>query len=64
MKIGDRIRLLKMDNDPDPIPVGSEGTITGITKLSHNEMQIQVKWDSGRSLSVLLPPDKIEIIGD
>lgn len=42
-QIGDRIELIDMQNDPNPIPHGSTGTITSINELpSFNETQIGV----------------------
>jgi hypothetical protein len=64
LRIGDRIRLIEMPDDPDPIPVGEIGTVTGI---SHHEdgddlwHQVDVEWDHGRALMLTLPPDRIEI---
>ena len=63
LKKGDRIRLLKMDNDPNPITIGSEGTVTGLCPSPRKgEIQVQVKWDNGRTLAVLLPEDEVELI--
>lgn len=56
VQVGSRIRLLQMDNDPYPIPVGTEGTITGVF-----EKQISVDWADGRSL-MLIPEDRFEVI--
>ncbi len=58
-KPGDRIRLVEMD-DPDPVPVGSLGTITSIRNMRH-WMQIDVQWDSGRSLMLSVPPDRVDL---
>lgn len=55
---GTRIRLTHMGNDPDPIPVGSEGEVIGGSGL-----QLWVKWDNGRNLNLSLPEDKYEILG-
>ena len=30
LKVGDRIRLIQMIDDPDPIPAGTNGTVTEI----------------------------------
>ena len=58
-----RIKLLKMENDPDPIPVGTLGTILAVTELPMwKETQLVVKWDNGRTLSVILPKDVVEIV--
>lgn len=66
LRIGDRIRLIEMADDPDPIPVGSTGTVMGISHHddSDDELwhQIDVKWDSGRTLMLTLPPDRIEVL--
>lgn len=59
---GDRIELLHMPNDPDPIPRGTQGTVTYVSELNFGrrpETQIGVKWDNGRTLSVILPTDSI-----
>lgn len=57
-KVGDRVRLVCMAEDPDPIPVGQRGTVTGI--YPHSDWtQIAVDWDSGRSLMLSIPPDEI-----
>lgn len=65
---GARIEMLLMANDPCPIPAGSLGTVTSIQDLSwlgkryKDQWQVAVKWDSGRTLSLCLPEDKIRII--
>lgn len=59
-KPGDRIKLLSMGNDPDPIPYGTLGTVQRVVDLSwggKNEWQVQVDWDNGRTLSLVCPPD-------
>ena len=66
LKAGDRIRLLHMPNDPDPIPVGTLGTVIMTTLLhchvKEKEMQVLVKWDNGRSLSCICPPDVFSLV--
>ena len=58
---GDRIRLLSMPDDPDPIPVGSTGTIVSVTEGPLG--QVHVKWDgSNRSLSLVPGVDRFEVI--
>lgn len=65
-KIGDRIRLIVMGDDPCPIPAGTTGTITSIQDVSKimrkPDVQVGVKWDIQRSLSLIWPVDKFEVI--
>lgn len=64
LKEGDRIRLIQMGKDPDPILPGAEGTITFVTDLTKINMghQIGVAWDNGRNLSLCVPEDTFEVI--
>ncbi len=61
LKKGDRIRLVSMPQDPDPIPVGSLGTVVAVYD-HHDWTQVDVDWDSGRSLMLTMPEDCIDII--
>ena len=61
MKPGDRIRLIEMD-DPDPVPVGSRGTVVAIYQHS-DWLQVDVDWDNGRGLMLTVPPDRVEVLG-
>jgi hypothetical protein len=54
---GKRIKMIHMD-DPDPIKEGEMGTVIKVDGAG----QIQVKWDSGRNLSVIPEEDKFEIL--
>lgn len=54
--IGKRIRLISMDNDPNPIESGSVGTIYHI-----GGGIINVRWDNGRTLGVVEGEDIYEI---
>ncbi len=58
---GTRIRLILMPDDPDPILPGTTGTVTGSCD-SPGGTQIWVRWDSGRTLSLEVPPDIYETI--
>ena len=65
LRIGDRICLIEMADDPDPIPTGEIGTVIGISHHDDDEdvwHQVDVKWDNGRNLMLTLPPDRIEIL--
>lgn len=54
---GDRVRVTGvLPEDPDPIPVGEEGTVTSVRA---DVDQIDVDWDCGRSL-ILLTTDPFE----
>lgn len=65
IKTNQTIKLLSMDNDPNPITIGSLGVITRISKLPFDEeFQIDVQWHNGRTLSLIFPFDKFEIIKD
>jgi len=57
---GDRIRLLHMPDDPDPILVGSTGTVTNVT--TGPLAQVSVDWDNGRSLSLVPGVDQFEVV--
>jgi hypothetical protein len=56
LKPGDRIRLVSMPDDPDPIEPGSEGTVLDVTDLQglgKSSFQISVDWDNGRRLCLI-----------
>lgn len=61
LKKGDRIRMLSMPQDPDPIPAGSLGTVVDVRE-HHNWTQVDVDWDNGRTLMLTMPEDRVEII--
>jgi hypothetical protein len=62
-KVGDRIQMVLMSDDPHPIKPGTTGTVTRVNRLNAlKEIQLSVTWDKpseGRSLMVLLPYDRI-----
>ena len=60
-RVGDRIRLLSMPDDPDPIPTGATGTVLSVTTGAF--AQVEVEWDSGRTLALIPGVDRFEIIG-
>ena len=64
-KPGDRIRLVAMRDDPDPVPARQLGTVVGVARHgSGNDAwhQIDVAWDNGRTLMLVSPPDEFEIV--
>lgn len=66
-KTGDRVRLLSMPDDPNPVPAGTEGTVVLVNPVRFGPSggdftQVVVNWDNGRSLSCVLPPDQLIVI--
>jgi hypothetical protein len=60
---GDRIVLLSMPHDPDPVPVGTEGTVEKINDVGPVAFtQVEVRWDNGRRLMLSMPPDEVRVI--
>jgi hypothetical protein len=58
-KNGKRIKMLEtMSEDPNPIFKDEMGTVQYIDDMGY----IHVKWDNGRTLSVLPEVDKYEIL--
>lgn len=64
VKSGQRIKLISMPNDPNPIPCGATGMITDVNKFGEGA-NLSVRWDppyQTRSLNILVPEDKFVII--
>jgi hypothetical protein len=61
-KPGDRIRVIAMPDDPHPIPPGTTGSVTAVRHMG-TWSQVDVDWDNGRQLMLVVPPDQIEVIG-
>jgi hypothetical protein len=57
MKVGDRVVLESMDEDPNPVPVGTEGTIYHI-----GGGVVNVEWDNGRNIGLVVGFDKFRVI--
>jgi hypothetical protein len=50
-----------MSDDPDPILPGTTGTVTSVRQ--HGSWhQVDVKWDNGRTLMLVVPPDQFETL--
>lgn len=67
MKIGDTIELLEMPNDPNPIPVGTNGVVRGMKHIDTSGpkgsfYQVDVDWENDRKLMLVIPPDKVRIL--
>ncbi|MHC2534203.1 DUF4314 domain-containing protein [Bradyrhizobium diazoefficiens] len=59
---GDRLRLIAMVDDPAPIPPGTEGTVNGDPTFFADSWDTPMRWDNGRTLSMVVPPDQAEKI--
>jgi hypothetical protein len=61
---GRRFRLVRMGEDPDPVPAGATGTIDSVAPWAPHEYHLNVTWDAevGRSLNLILPVDEIELL--
>ena len=57
-KVGTRLRLLVMCDDPCPVPVGTCGTVDHIDDMGN----IHMKWDTGSSLALIPGVDEWEEI--
>lgn len=47
-----------MENDPNPIPSGTMGTVIAVDDAG----QLFMKWDNGRSLSLIPGEDRFHVI--
>lgn len=65
LRPGDRIRLIEMPNDPAPIEPGTEGVIGYVQEnlFGDGRNQVSVEWDGPRMLSLIVPPDRVEVVG-
>ena len=55
---GTRIRLIKMNEDPRPLPEGLCGTVDFVDDIA----QIHMKWDNGSTLALVPECDEFEVI--
>ena len=63
---GDTIEMIEMEGaDPDPILPGTKGIVDHIKTLRFGdgyEEHVDVNWENGRTLKLILPGDEIKII--
>ena len=68
LRRGTRIMLMSMADDPDPVQVGTWGTVVGVHAQQSGSpsewVQIDVRWDGGRELSLTIPPDRYRLAAD
>lgn len=55
---GTRIRLEAMNQEPNPVPCGTCGTVTGVDDIG----TIHMAWDNGSSLGIVPGIDKFTVI--
>lgn len=55
---GKRVELIDMPLDPHPINPGARGTCTKVDDAG----QLVVKWDNGRTLSLIPGIDKFKVL--
>ena len=55
--VGKRVKLIAPMNDPNPIEVGSEGEVYNVGLDI-----INVKWDNGRQLGLVIGEDQFELV--
>jgi len=63
---GDTIEMVEMFDDPNGIESGTIGVVKDVASFEFGgnwEEHIEVNWENGRTLKVMLPYDKIKKIG-
>lgn len=67
-KKGDKIELIEMPDDPNPIPCGTTGTVKYVSPTldqgKNAFTQVWVDWDNGSRLMLCVPPDRFRIIDE
>ena len=56
--VGTRVRLNNMPDDPNPIPPGTVGEVTGCDDGG----QLEMRWSNGRGLSLIPGVDDFTVI--
>jgi hypothetical protein len=59
VKVGDRVKIVEMDDGLSSLKKGSRGTVTNVD--TEQEL-IWVDWDNGEKLALLVGIDKYKVI--
>lgn len=57
-----RIRLIHTSDPYTKLRAGDEGTVTGTERTGWSNQVVNVKWDSGSTLSLIEGVDKYEFL--
>ncbi|WP_113408509.1 DUF4314 domain-containing protein [Rhizobium sp. CNPSo 4062] len=63
--VGDKVKLIHMPNDPNPVTRGSLGVITHISEAYPDEdvpLTYVVRWENGRTHNILVGIDEFELL--
>jgi len=62
--VGDTIEMVKMVDDPNPIPPGSKGVVRGYTTIGgpFYEDHIDIEWENNRNLSLIVGVDDFKVV--
>lgn len=52
LKVGDRLIVVRLQHDPRPVPVGTEGEVIAVSRMA-----VAIAWDNGMTLGLALPED-------
>ena len=55
---GTKVRLLQMDDDPRPVPPGTEGVVKWVDDAG----SVHTSWSNGQGLAFIPGKDRVEII--
>jgi hypothetical protein len=65
---GQKVSLLEMgvdpnngQPDPNPIKPGTRGVVRRVSRIGQTA-HVDVNWENGRTLSLIIPPDRIKIL--
>jgi hypothetical protein len=59
VKVGDRIKIIEMDDGLTSLEKGSKGTVTNI---DDEQELIWVEWDNGEKIALIIGIDKYKVI--